>query len=424
MTADSPGASPINAPSQASLTRLRVTRCSPRWTTLCPTASTCQRAVLKQVLTRPWPGHYRAHSESGLWLFAAMESGPGARSRCKLHGRRGLCRIQGTHLLLSLTYTGTGLNLNQLPDSYDSLGPSLLAQVSNPFYGILLAGTTMGAPTVAEGYLLLPHPQYPGGLTQAVPRDGNSTYHALQATYIRHFGHAGTLQALTPGESCSATPKHQRLRRRSGRIAVIQDNYNLRAEKAISEEDIANNLVINYGLDLPFGNEERFSRTRMARRTASLAAGGQRYYEVSERFASCVDCGGKWAQPVWRWRHPANYTPGCTKPEAGPPHSAARANEWFNTACFTQPENFAFGNEPRVDPALKSEGEANFDISINKFFSLTEHARLKFSTEIFNLFNHAQFAEPNVNMSSPGFGQVETQRNLPRTIQFAARITF
>jgi hypothetical protein len=77
-----------------------------------------------------------------------------------------------------------------------------------------------------------------------------------------------------------------------------------------------------------------------------------------------------------------------------------------------------------VDPELKSEGASDFDVSINKFFVMKEPAKMKFSAEIFNLFNRAQFEEPNVNMASPGFGQVQGQRNLPRTVQFALRVMF
>jgi FAD synthase len=85
---------------------------------------------------------------------------------------------------------------------------------------------------------------------------------------------------------------------------------------------------------------------------------------------------------------------------------------------------FAFGNENRVDPVMRSEAGQNFDFSVNKFFDVTEKVKLKFSTEVFDLFNHAQFAIPNSNLSSPGFGRVGQQSNLPRTIQFALRLTF
>jgi hypothetical protein len=337
---------------------------------------------------------------------------------------------KGTHLVLSGSYTGTGLNLNQLPDSYDSLGPALLTQVANPFYGILPAGTTLGAPTVAEGYLLLPHPQYAGNVNQTVPRDGASTYHALQATYIRHFNHAGILQAAyTWGKILSDTDNTSAFQDGQGGTAVVQDNYNLKVEKSVSEQDIANNLVINYGLDLPFGRGE-LHLSHIDSGVFNAVVSGWRINGITTMrsgipialvaASNVLSQFGGGTNGIIR----PNYTTGCSKSASGSPHNAARADHWFNTACFTQPGNFSFGNEPRVDPALKSEGEDNFDVSLNKSFDIREHTKLKFTAEIFDLFNHVQFAEPNVNLASPGFGQVGHQTNLPRTIQFALRYSF
>ena len=333
---------------------------------------------------------------------------------------------KGTHLILSLTYTGTGLNLNQLPDMYDPLGQALLKQVANPFYGVLPAGTLMGAPTVEQGYLLLPHPQYPGGLSQAVPRDGDSTYNALQATYIRHFRHGGTLQgAYTWSKLLSNTESTSAFQDGQGGIGVVQDNNNLKAERSVSEEDIASNLVINYGLDLPFGPEERYLSALHG--AAKAVVGGWRMNGIAilrSGIPIALVAAGNVLTQFGAGAIRPNYKPGCRKQASGSPHSAARANQWFNTACFAQPDEFSFGNEPRVDPLLKSEGEDNFDVSITKSVDITEIAKIKFSTEVFDLFNHAQFAEPNANLPSPGFGQVGHQTNLPRTIQFALRLTF
>ena len=333
---------------------------------------------------------------------------------------------KGTHLIMSLTYTGTGLNLNQLPDSYDALGAQLLTQTANPFYGVLPAGTTMGAATVAEGYLLLPHPQYPAGLSQAVPRDGDSTYHALQATYIRHFPHAGTLQAaFTWAKLLSNTESTSAFQDGQGGIGVVQDNYNLKAERSVSEQDIANNLVINYGLNLPFGHgETHFSHIGEA---ANSALGGWRVNGITKLRSGlpiALVAAANGLSQFGTGQIRPNYTVGCVKNSSGAPHSAARASEWFNTACFAQPGHFSFGNEPRVDPALKTQGEDNFDVTISKSIPIESRGTLKFTTEIFNLFNHSQFGEPIADLSSPAFGRVENQTNLPRTIQFALRVSF
>ena len=341
---------------------------------------------------------------------------------------------KGTHLILSQGYTGTGLNLNQLPDSYDALGnqidpvsgtSKLLKQVANPFYGVLPAGTTFGSATIAQGYLLTPHPQYQS-VTQVVPRYGFSTYNALQATYIRHFGHSGTLQgAYTWGKLLSDTDNTSAFQDGQGGIGVVQDNTNLKAEKSVSQQDIANNLVINYGINLPLGRGEAyFSHIGSA---ANAFIGGWRVNGITTLHSGipiALVAAGNGLSQFGAGNIRPNYTAGCSKAGSGSPHSPARANEWFNTACFTTPGNWSFGNEPRVDSKLKSEGADNFDMSINKFFDITEKAKLKFSSEIFDLFNHAQFAEPNVGQYSPGFGQVGHQTNLPRTVQFALRLTF
>ena len=142
---------------------------------------------------------------------------------------------KGTHLLIATPYTGSGFQLNQLPDSYDSLGSALQTQVANPFFGVLPPSNFLGSPTVAEGYLLLPHPQYPLGLLQQAPRYGSSTYHALQVGYIQRFGHAGTLQgAYTWGKVLSDTDNTSEFQDGQGDTGERQDEYNPRAEKSIS----------------------------------------------------------------------------------------------------------------------------------------------------------------------------------------------
>lgn len=333
---------------------------------------------------------------------------------------------KGTHLEITNTFTFSSFNLNQLPDSYDSMGAALLTQVSNPFYGVLPAGTTLGTPTIAEGYLLLPHPQYPGGVIQIVPRYGSSTYHALQASYIRHFSHAGVLQAAyTWGKLLSDTDGTSACLDNDCGVGVVQDFTNLKAEKSVSLQDIANNLVINYGLEIPIGHGETYLSGINGLTNAFIGGwrlNGITIFRSGSPIAMIAAGNGLSMFDAGSIR--PDYTAGCSKSAPGSPHSSARADKWFNTSCFTQPGFFSFGNEPRVDPELKSQGEANFDASISKFFNVTEKAKIDFSAEVFDLFNHAQFAQPNSYLFSPGFGQVVQQSNIPRTIQLALRLSF
>jgi len=332
---------------------------------------------------------------------------------------------KGTHLVLSSGFTGTGLNLNQLPDNYHSLGSALLNQVSNPFYGVLPAGTTFGAATIAQGYLLSPHPQYQG-VSQVVSRYGYSSYNAFQAMYDLHVSHNGLPQvAYTWSKLLSNTDNTSSFQDGQGGYGVVQDNNNLGPEYSLSLQDLPQNLVINYGLDLPFGHGQTYL-SKVNGFTNALV-GGWRVNGITifrSGIPIALQAAGNGLSQFGTGPIRPNYTSGCGRNLSGDPHSASRAAEWFNTSCFTQPDVFAFGNENRVDSVMRSEAGQNFDFSINKFFDVTEKVKLKFSTEIFDLFNHAQFAIPNSNLSSPGFGRVGQQSNLPRTIQFALRLTF
>jgi hypothetical protein len=117
-----------------------------------------------------------------------------------------------------------------------------------------------------------------------------------------------------------------------------------------------------------------------------------------------------------------NYTAGCQRVIQGTAQS--KVKEWFNTSCFTQPGSFSFGNESRVDPAIKTAGVANFDFSATKTINVTERTNLQFIAQFFNIFNRVQFAQPDSGLADAAFGQVLGQANNPRQIQFALRFTF
>ena len=117
------------------------------------------------------------------------------------------------------------------------------------------------------------------------------------------------------------------------------------------------------------------------------------------------------------------YTVGCNRSESGSAHSAARANEWFNTSCFAAPPAYGFGNESRVDSTIRTDGVDNWDVSLDKAFALTEKMKLNFTSQFFDLFNHPQFAIPNTGLGG-SFGQITHQVNPPREIQLALRLSF
>jgi hypothetical protein len=349
---------------------------------------------------------------------------------------------KGTHLTISSSYTGTGLNLNQIPDMYlpggsagivstpatpTTLGTGLYKVVANPLYAAgIQSGGLLGSPTILAGNLLQPYPQYTG-VNQVTPRFGASTYEALQVAFQRRFTHGGQVQlAYTYAKLLSNTDNTSAFEDGQGGHGVAQDNTNLHAEKSISMQDLTHNLVINYGVDLPFGHDQMFLSNSNGMINAMV--GGWRVNGITTLHSGLPipfitgsntlsqDFGGG-TYGILR----PNYTAGCQKSVSGTQQS--KANKWFNTDCFTQPGDLSFGTERRVD-TIRSAGAANFDFSANKNFTVYDKLTGKFSVEAFNLFNRSQFGQPDSNLSDGGFGTVTSQQNLPRVLQFAMRFSF
>jgi hypothetical protein len=88
------------------------------------------------------------------------------------------------------------------------------------------------------------------------------------------------------------------------------------------------------------------------------------------------------------------------------PNLIAGANPYLgNDRNFLNPEAFAapaagtFGDLPRN--ALKGPSFSQVDIILNKRFRFTERYNLEFRTEIFNVFNRANFANPASTINNP-----------------------
>src|SRR5262245_28857786 len=73
----------------------------------------------------------------------------------------------------------------------------------------------------------------------------------------------------------------------------------------------------------------------------------------------------------------------------------------LNPAAFTAPQPGTFGNVPRN--FLRGPNFRQFDLILNRRFKLTETVNLQFRTEIFNVFNRANFDIPGsrLNLALP-----------------------
>ncbi len=100
--------------------------------------------------------------------------------------------------------------------------------------------------------------------------------------------------------------------------------------------------------------------------------------------------------------------------------TTAQFNGLVGQGCVTEYGNsgIAIGQGP---PQL------NFDMSLIKntrFHGIHENDNVQFRAEFYNLFNHTQFALPNVAFNSGAFGTISATSVAPRLIQFALKYTF
>jgi hypothetical protein len=311
-------------------------------------------------------------------------------------------------------------------------------QVPNPLVGS--PNSNLNGPTVIQGQLNRPYPQY-NGLSLAGYGCCSSTYNSLQASVTRRFAGGGTLLvAYTNAKLLSNTDTLTSwLEGSTGGVGQVQNWDNLQGEKSLSSQDVSQRLVISYVLDLPFGHGKMFASglTGVANKVVSgWGVDGETQFQRG--FPLKITYAGSTSLEQANVGV-ANVRPdvvaGCDK-KAGGGHVA----QWFNTSCFAAPVTdgafqWGFGSEPRTDPTLRTPGIDNFDFAVFKRtqFGPDNRVGLEFRTEFFNLFNHPYFAPPATGFDGTapgnGFGQITSTvgsgaASAERLIQFALKLVF
>ncbi|HXX01211.1 MAG TPA: hypothetical protein VEJ00_08360, partial [Candidatus Acidoferrales bacterium] len=139
--------------------------------------------------------------------------------------------------------------------------------------------------------------------------------------------------------------------------------------------------------------------------------------------------------------------PGCTSAQLANSGSVkSRLNNYFNGNCINRPDLTMPLNSvtnsaswPVIDPspgglgtdfgnsavgAVTGPGQHNYDFTLEKMFSFRESMNVQFRADFFNLFNHAQFANPEVSTAEATFGQIISTTVNPRIVQFALKVNF
>lgn len=299
-----------------------------------------------------------------------------------------------------------GLSLNQLDPRHMALGARLNDQVDNPFFGKFSGGVLSSART-SRAQLLRPYPQF----TNIIPIysvGANSWYDSLQITLNKRF--SGGLQfqsAYTWAKNLDEGMSHQ-------------NSYDIRAQRALADIDVAHRLTTGYVYELPWGRGRKWGSSLS--KPLDLAVGQWQVNGITTLSSGT---------PI---QITASNTAGIFNLVTRPNNNGTsaklsgavdqRLNRYFDTSVFSQPAAFTFGNlSPRL-PDVRNDVILNWDISLFKDFPITERSRLQFRAEALNAFNTPRFGGPNTSVTSSTFGVITSQANAPRQVQLALKFVF
>jgi hypothetical protein len=83
-----------------------------------------------------------------------------------------------------------------------------------------------------------------------------------------------------------------------------------------------------------------------------------------------------------------------------------------------------FGNLGRNVPQGRGPRQQQWEFYIAKSIPIRESVRMQFRTELFNVFNHPNFAVTNTSFGTASFGIFDTPVGNPRIIQFALKLQY
>jgi outer membrane receptor protein involved in Fe transport len=285
-------------------------------------------------------------------------------------------------------------------------------------------------------------------LLNITEREGtsNSSYNALWVTANKRL--SGGLQfnaSYTFSKSIDYNSQ-------SSQGVTLQDSYNLRGDRGLSDFDARHRFVISGLYELPFHSNRFVEGWQLSAVTQSQSGNP---VTILAGNALALTGGGPAAN--------ANSLTGLAtlRPDVvGSVQLVGSPNQWFNNAvCDPRPGGFCPAGAVFVLPVVAvgttrtlyhfgSMGRNviigprfnNTDFSVIKNTKLTETTRVQFRAEVFDIFNHANFGQPGrvaqINRNADGtfttgnFGVITNTRfatgdsGSSRQIQFALKLLF
>jgi hypothetical protein len=206
---------------------------------------------------------------------------------------------------------------------------------------------------------------------------------------------------------------------------LVCDVRDLRVCRGNSDFDVTHLIAADGIYDLPFGKGRRFGPNSSG--LLNQIIGGWQFGTIATwrtgfAFSTATD-----AFPVNFFVNSPALLTGNGAALASHIHSdSTGAIQMFsNPTAALGAFSFTNGGQVGSRNNLRGPGFWNFDTRFTKQFPLTEAHKLTFQWDSFNAFNHTNFADPaaDINVRS-AFGQITSQANGNRVMQFALRYDF
>jgi hypothetical protein len=202
------------------------------------------------------------------------------------------------------------------------------------------------------------------------------------------------------------------------------DQRELRENYGVADFDVRHTAVVNFIYELPFGSGRRFLSSPGA--VVSGLAGGWTISGIASYWdglpfdvVSGVDNN---LDGVANDR--ARVVPGAEPRQALVPGGGSNGNTQFLDPRARGTVLSQTIGTPLERNFFRGPAIINFDVAVQKSFNINERVDLKLAAEIFNIFNHTNFANPINSLGSPAFGRIISTSTRSREVQLGLKLNF
>jgi hypothetical protein len=329
-----------------------------------------------------------------------------------------------TNTVVEVSYLGSKItnigipdsNINQLTEEQLTLGPTLLEKVSNPYFGIIPRSSSIGDPTITRAQLMKPFPDYTA-VSFYRNNVGTTNYKGLAFSIRQRTSHGLTYSAAyTRSKLTDIASSVFDASILTGPLttAAIADSHNLERDRDYSTGDIPHYFAASVVWDVPLGEGR------------ALHPGGVIGALVNDWSVASfmtMQSGVPVAVTQANQLDYAGFTTQRPNLVGDPtlPADERTPARWFNTAAFSQANQFTIGSASR-NP-VRGPSYHDVDLALMRRVGVGGQRDIEFRLEAFNLLNTANFGAPAAQFGPASFGTITTALD-PRVLQAAVKIWF